>query len=257
MNILILLVLIPAYALGHYFVVNDPGPTEPFKALRSSVIFGLLALSGAVALSFVIDFMFFKEATDPFQIIVRDSELSLLTVSNVFLHAFGEEIVKFVPLAVYVYHKRYFNEITDGVIYFAIVGLTFGAVETLGYALFAEGIQTILLRFALALFLHAATTTLVGYVLAKHKMLHVSFAKVFGMLVLAGVLHTAYNLGVLLSDIQPSFVWLAVAVSFGLNAALFALFYRAARIDIRQGFANQVTDEVHSRQPWNDTAPSR
>lgn len=80
-----------------------------------------------------------------------------------------EEAAKFIPLALFIYKRQYFREHTDGCIYFAICGLTFGLGENILYTTsFGAGVGVT--RLLLTPFLHAATTSILGYYLVNQKI---------------------------------------------------------------------------------------
>ncbi len=107
-------------ALAWFFISHDRGAKEPVTMLWLAVGLGL---AGAFAAS-LIEGLFLKA-----------QNLQPLAAPHAILFtalAVGviEEACKFVPLAVLLWRKSYFNEYTDGVIYFALVGLGFGLPKT-------------------------------------------------------------------------------------------------------------------------------
>src|SRR3954452_12470435 len=111
--------------LAWYLIANDRGEREPIYALWVAAGFGV---AGAFAAG-LLEGWLVKDAS----YLAGESGLKLLgaalTVGVI------EEICKFLPLAVWIYKKRYFNEHTDGVIYFALAGLGFGLPENILYTL--------------------------------------------------------------------------------------------------------------------------
>jgi RsiW-degrading membrane proteinase PrsW (M82 family) len=144
-----------------------------------------------------------------------------------------EELCKFLPLAVWVYGKRYFNEHTDGVIYFALAGLGFGLPENILYTLqFGTDAKV---RLILTPLFHAATTGLVGYYLIKNKLSHKRVTVITLPLGAAILLHSLYDFG-LLSQ-KPVLQVLSLLITFGLSAGLFVCFLKATQQDQDAGLS--------------------
>ncbi len=146
-----------------------------------------------------------------------------------------EESVKFIPLAIYLLRKKSFNMISDGVLYFGLAGLTFGAIEHLIYGV-SYGEVTLVVRIVLVLFLHAGLTGMVGYFYARDRVLGNRFRTILAFIAAFG-LHYIYDLA-LFSANRPgsigrhiALVILAGVIAAGLNCLLIWLFYLASRDD--------------------------
>lgn len=214
-----LAVLFALAAFLIWFVVkSDRGAKEPLAALAVAFGFGLLAIGLAllaekrfISADFLVRFK------------ARDISLAQLLGLS-FLVAGVEELAKFVPLAWFVRKKKYFNEHSDGLIYFAASGVAFGLVENIVY-LINIGPKITLLRAVVLLFFHPASSAVVGYFFARHR---VDKQPIFyTLLVLAGVtvLHAVYNFGIGLQNLPGLSISLTVTAL--LNTCLF-LFYRMA-----------------------------
>ena len=211
--------------LAWYFIVHDHGEREPIGALWAAAGFGLLGGVGAAIL-----------------------ESTLLPIGNLqpgtallalFFASMGvgiiEEACKFLPLAVLLYRKRYFNEHTDGVIYFAIAGLGFGLPENILYSL-QFGADVGLARLILTPFFHAATTAMIGYFLAKGKLAgHVWYKITPLALAVAMVLHGMYDFG--LASGVPFLVGLSILITLGISVSLFIFFSKAIGLDQERGLS--------------------
>jgi RsiW-degrading membrane proteinase PrsW (M82 family) len=145
-----------------------------------------------------------------------------------------EELCKFLPLAVFLYRKRYFNEHTDGIIYFALAGLGFGLPENILYTL-QYGTQAGIGRIILTPFFHAAITALVGYFLIKGKLARKSLLSCILALVAAMLLHALYDFGLVSG--RATFSLMSVGVTLSLSGALFVLFVRATERDQDRGLS--------------------
>lgn len=237
MELLLLLTVFPAYMIGRFFVRYDPGPAEPRSALKLAVAFGLLSIVLALVLSTIVSLVFSIDIELLAPAVSADFIVPILIFATI------EEVVKFVPLALYVYKRNYFNEYTDGIIYFAFVGLTFGAIESFLYAVVGGsfGFFVALLRLSLGFFFHAATTSLVGYYLARKKIRGGGMAPVVIAFFVACIAHTLYNVGAFAVYQYPITIFLSAATAIVMNVIMFWLYYRASEADIALGFRRGVT----------------
>jgi RsiW-degrading membrane proteinase PrsW (M82 family) len=145
-----------------------------------------------------------------------------------------EEVCKFVPLAVYIYKKDYFNEHTDGVIYFALAGLGFGLPENILYTL-QFGTEAGKLRLILTPLFHAAATGLIGYYLIKGKLGRKPVIGVTLPLAAVALAHGLYNFALAVgSDV---FLMAALSITLGLSGGLFMVYMRATHRDQNLGLS--------------------
>lgn len=219
-SLIILLLGFIALAIGlaWYLLAHDRGEKEPIDALWIAVGFGLV---GALLAGFI-------EA----KLVVSDNMLAGMphgTIMRTALAvAFIEEICKFVPLAFFIYKKRYFNEHTDGVIYFALAGLAFGLPENILYTL-QFGTKTGVLRLVLTPLFHAAATGAIGYFLAKRKLAGKPIFGIVVPLIAVSVLHGFYDYGLATGS---TFLGVAaIATTVGLSVALFMFYLKATQRD--------------------------
>lgn len=221
---LLLLFLLIAVGLAWYLIAHDRGEKEPVGALWLAFGFGF---GGGLAAA-MIEKMFIS---------VKDlnSMAPLPTILGAAL-AVGviEEACKFIPLSLYIYPKRFFNEHTDGVIYFALAGLGFGLPENLLYTL-QFGVSTGLSRVLMTPFFHAATTGIVGFFLIKSKL--DGRSRLISWLALLGVmlLHGLYDFG--LASGVTVFTMGAIMITLALSITLFWCYLRAVELDQQQGLS--------------------
>ena len=225
MFITILLFIGLACFLSWYILKKDRGEREPASMLWAALGFGLLALVPAALLEALF--------------IPHDIEkLSQLPVPSLFFSAMAvgviEEVCKFVPLAFFVFKKRYFNEYTDGILYFALAGLGFGLPENILYTL-QGGAATGFVRLLMTPFFHAATTAYIGYYLAKAKVTGQGMQRTWVALGAMIVVHGLYDF-FLLSG-REILVLLGMATSVGLTAILFVMASKAKQDDQRIGLS--------------------
>lgn len=207
-----------AGGLAWFLVSHDHGPKEPILALWLAFALGAV---GALA-AYYIENTFLTAASIGPGVSLRALLGTTMTIAVV------EESCKFIPLALFIYKRRYFNEHTDGVIYFALAGLGFGLPENIMYTL-QQGAHTGSIRLILTPFFHAATTGMVGYFLAKQKLGHRSFLFIIIPFLCAIVLHGLYDFGLLSGSVI--YTNMSIAITLCLSGNLFLLFSRATDHD--------------------------
>lgn len=222
--ILTFLAMAAGFAL--YLVNRDRGEREPIGALWIAFGFGTL---GVLVAGFL-EFYLLPDPTKPYQ------ALAILAWTSLGIGII-EEVCKCLPLILFIYHKRYFNEHTDGVIYFALAGLGFGLPENILYTL-QYGPQTGLARIVLTPLFHAATTGIIGYVLCRSKLGVNTIPVVLkvGLTILfVAIVHGLYDFG--LFSKLPLLSLFSVLVTVVLSINLFILFLRARHLDETHGLS--------------------
>lgn len=226
MLLFIVLVCLIAISVGlaWFLITHDRGEKEPVNALWLAVGMGFVGSFGAVALELLLL---------PDKLMAPHAALAGMFIATLGVGII-EEGCKFIPLARIIYSKRYFNEHTDGVIYFALAGLGFGLPENLLYTLqFGAGAG--IGRIFLTPFFHAATTGMVGYFLAKRKLAGKSGSGIWLPLVGAMILHGVYDFG-LMSGVVALAI-LSVLITISMSALLFILFQKATQKDQDRGLS--------------------
>lgn len=208
--------------LAWYFIAHDRGEREPIGALWWALAFGFV---GGIAASIIEHIAISPDSISPLA-----ATKSVLIASMIV--GIVEEACKFIPMAIFIYPKRYFNEHTDGIIYFAIVGLGFGLPENILYTL-QYGTRTGISRIFLTPFFHAAITGMVGYYLIKAKLNNKSLVRVGLALVAAMLLHGLYDFG-LMSNTSV-YTAMSIIITLGISTVLFLLYTRATDLDQRLG----------------------
>jgi protease PrsW len=221
--ILLVFILIAA-GLAWYFIKHDHGEKEPIGALWIAFGFGF---AGGILAAFIENLF----------IPVKDLSTAV-PLSTIFFSAlaigFIEESCKFIPLSVFLYPKRYFNEHTDGVIYFALAGLGFGLPENILYTL-QFGVGTGLDRIIMTPFFHAATTGIVGYFLIKAKLAKSSLIQVYLVLLAVMILHGLYDFGI--ASGVTIYIMGSIAITLTLSTLLFWFYFKAVDLDQQLGLS--------------------
>jgi len=221
--LVIVVFLLLAAAFAWYLVKRDQGEKEPVQALWAAFGFGIVGL----VLAAVIETIF---VPDP---LAEQTSLGALLWIALAIGVI-EEICKCALLAWFIYGKRYFNEHTDGVMYFALAGLGFGLPENIMYT-FQFGAGAGMARIVMTPLFHAATTALIGYALIKAKLDGSSKRSVWLMLLTAIGLHALYDFGLFLQD--PLFILVSIMITAGLAVGVFLLFLHARSLDQMKGLS--------------------
>jgi RsiW-degrading membrane proteinase PrsW (M82 family) len=222
--LVILAFLAMAAGLAYYLIKRDQGEREPVGVLWTAFGFGMVGV-----------------------VIAAGLEAWLLPgIPGIERYGFGtlaiialgigiiEELAKSLPLMWFIYKRRYFNEHTDGVIYFALAGLGFGLPENILYT-FQYGAEVGMSRIVMTPLFHAATTGMIGYALARRKLDHTSRYKVVAMVAFAILVHGIYDFG--LFSKQPVLVLLSIMITVALGLGLFLLFLYSRSLDQAQGLS--------------------
>lgn len=90
------------------------------------------------------------------------SHTAVILFSSFFIVGFGEEFSKFIALLIYPFHRPFFNEPFDGIIYAVMISMGFATLENVLYAN-QYGLETTLLRAFTAVPAHAAFGVILGY----------------------------------------------------------------------------------------------
>lgn len=229
MFVLIQLFVVISIGLIAYFLSRDKGQAESRAMIWFAFGLGVIAfvVAGLLELHFLPD---------------NIEDLKGLPLSQLWLPSLSigiiEELCKFLPLAFFIYRKGYFNEHTDGIVYFAAAGVGFGLPENIIYALIG-GPTTATFRLFFTSIFHAATTAFVGFYLARAKVTHRSLLGPFAALLFMILMHAGYDLG-LLSGMS----WLAVLsllVTTALSVSIFTYFKIATKADQLLGLSMVAT----------------
>jgi RsiW-degrading membrane proteinase PrsW (M82 family) len=210
--------------LAWYLITHDRGQREPIYALWVAAGLGV---AGAFAAGFL-------EGWLVNDITLLSGQVGLKLLIAALSVGVIEELCKFLPLAVWLYKKKYFNEHTDGVIYFALAGLGFGLPENILYTL-QFGTRAGTTRLILTPLFHAAITGLAGYFLINAKLSRKPVISVALPLGAAILLHGIYDFGLLSGSAM--YQTLALLITLGLSAGLFMLFLKATQQDQDQGLS--------------------
>ncbi len=143
----------PSAALLYYFYARDKYEKEPRRLLLKAFLMG-----GGL----VIPVIFIEMAINIFGF----TNKSLLAAGYTAFVVAGlvEESAKFLFFFLYIWNKREFNEMYDGIVYSVFISLGFATVENLAYVLSA-GFSAAFIRALTAVPAHALFAVVMGYYL--------------------------------------------------------------------------------------------
>ena len=224
MVIVILIFILIVVGIAWYLLSHDRGAKEPVGALWVAGGFGVAAVIAAAVLESVVIPSGFLAGT----LTCGAALVPALAIGAI------EETLKFLPLAWFIYRKPYFNEYTDGIIYFALCGLAFGLIENVIYTM-QYGTKTGLARIVLIPFFHSAATGTAGYYLVRTKLKAKPFGGVVAAVAILAVLHGLYDFGLASQVIQLAV--LSIMITVLLSVGLFLYFQHATELDERLGLS--------------------
>jgi RsiW-degrading membrane proteinase PrsW (M82 family) len=226
-NAVILAQLGVAILFIRYLLDQNRGAKEPPKIIGLAILLGVIA----IVASYFLETWFI----DPKLLTLGPRQLSTAaTLHNSLLVGLVEEGTKSLPLAFFIYRRKYFNTITDGIIYFGVSGMIFGLIENIKYALTlgeAAGIGKVIT----GPYIHAGFAVLIGWTLARHKVLHRSLWLVVAGFIAAIGLHGLYDFGLIYGSGWT--ILLSLAITLAININIFVLLKSAQKEDGKLGLA--------------------
>ncbi|MCF6334235.1 MAG: PrsW family glutamic-type intramembrane protease [Spirochaetales bacterium] len=152
----IILAIIPALALLIYFYNKDKQKKEPVSLILKVFIFGFLSVIPAVIIE-----MIFLEFIPEFSSIIS------IFIKAFIIAALVEEWIKLKTVTLTAFSNKYFDEITDGIVYTITASLGFALFENIFYSIGPA--STLILRGVTAVPLHATASGIMGYYIGKSK----------------------------------------------------------------------------------------
>lgn len=150
--ILMFLSILPGVLICLYIYTRDAHDREPRGELAISFALGVLATIPVMFLE--------KWATDLG--LDEPAHIGKTLVFSFFVVATVEELLKFLPLRLYAYPLRSFDEPMDGIVHAIMIGMGFATLENMLYA-DLYGYETMLLRAFTAVPAHACFAVIMGH----------------------------------------------------------------------------------------------
>lgn len=173
----------PSVALLYYFYTRDKYEKEPRKLLLKAFLLG-----GGL----VVPVLFLELYLNIFDI----SEGNLLAAGYTAFVVAGlvEESFKFFFFFLYIWKRRDFNEMYDGIVYSVFISLGFATVENLAYVL-STGFSTAIVRSLTAVPAHALFAVAMGYYLGIAKFAQPRYRQKYIILglIIPVLLHGIYD----------------------------------------------------------------
>ncbi len=208
-----------------YFLLHQLNQKHrPAWALLASLVIGVAAAQLAGMLNFIVQPLVEAQSLSVWAALV------VAVVPGVF-----EELFKTVPVVFFVQAEDFFDNLGDGVIYFALSGIGFGLYENLQYT-FVQGYGVGLIRALSVVFFHASTAGLFGYCYARQRIdpSTGNWWQMVAALIGLIVLHVGYNLSLLSAPVWRLSLVGAFLISAGLSLSLYVVTMRAKRSADRQ-----------------------
>lgn len=234
------LALAPTLAIVLFIIYRDKFDREPPTVLAGSFFYGMIATVPAIALEIGAGYFGLEKTIHG-------------TVIFVFFGvALVEEFVKFVPLRIYSFNRRSFDEPLDGIVHGVMVGLGFATLENLLYV-YQNGIGVAIARMFLSVPGHAAYGVIMGYFFGKAKF---NYRNRLGLL-LTGLLvatffHGLYDSCLFVSQKVADNTTKAILVLSALTTDIMAYIF-AARL-IRQH--RRISRFLYVEKPVCSTRPA-
>jgi protease PrsW len=208
---------VPSILIIVYFYRLDKRKPEPLGLIGRSVLFGLLAVAPAALIEY-----FFSGLLLPFSPVVAAA------VNGFVIAGLVEESVKYFFVKKYIFFRKEFDEVLDGIVYTICVSLGFAFVENFLYGY--SNLTVLLLRGCTSVPLHAAASGIMGYYIGLSKCEGRSVGlKGLGY---ATLVHGAYDFFLFL---EGGFSFFALGVLAISVAVLMRLAKKAVRLDVQAG----------------------
>ncbi|MBN1699113.1 MAG: PrsW family intramembrane metalloprotease [Spirochaetales bacterium] len=146
----LVIAIVPSLLLVFYFYRRDSYKKEPKRMILFAFFLGIVSIFPAVFFALALGFL--EKMENPW----------LLSFIEAFITAaLVEEVAKTGMLRFFIFRNPYFDEITDGIIYMAVISLGFACFENILYSI--DDVQTALIRAFTAVPGHALWSGIMGY----------------------------------------------------------------------------------------------
>ena len=201
---LLILAIAPVFLIILYIYYKDKYDKEPKKLLFFSFLLGAIVSIIVTTILYVI-----TDYTYPISIKGNTSVLQLF-IKAFLIVGLIEEFSKYIIVRYFAQTKQEFNEQFDGIVYAVMVSMGFAATENIMYVL-QGGVETALLRAFTAVPAHATFAVIMGYFMGKAKFSNNRLKLNLSGLLLAVILHGAYDFFLFLEFIPG--IWIGAFIS--------------------------------------------
>jgi RsiW-degrading membrane proteinase PrsW (M82 family) len=220
MDYLLLFVLatLPALIVCYLIIKADKHEKEDRRQLLLAILAGALITVPAFYVEAAAHAAGWESPRD----ITRTIMYSFLAIGGV------EELLKAIALVAFFYHKRFFNEPFDGIIYSVMIGMGFALVENWLYAYRLRDVSNLVVRAFTAVPAHASFGIIMGYFAGKAKFdSSLPWRRLLIGFSLAAVIHGAYDFFIL----YERYEWLG---GLALVCLALSIFYSRRLIKLHQ-----------------------
>ncbi len=152
----ILLAFIPSLFLVIFFYRKDSQKKEPTALILKTFLLGFISVLPAALIEIFIS---------PF--LVSNSHLASTLYKAFIIAAVVEEGIKLIVIKLFIFNRKEFDEVADGILYTITVSLGFAFFENLFYSF--GSLTVLLIRGLSAVPLHATASGIMGYFIGKSK----------------------------------------------------------------------------------------
>lgn len=208
----VVIATLPSLIWLMYYLKNDPHP-EPRSLLIKTFLWGALF---TIPFAAFFQYITYKIGTNFF--LIGGTSLIMFLI-----WALIEEYFKYLAAKISALWRTETDEAIDIMIYLIAAGLGFAAIENIFSVIEAfrtsslQGLEVAIFRFVGAVFLHALTSGILGYFVAKSWYYMNRLIFVFGLIFIT-VLHAFYNYFILLSGRQIFTIYILIFMALLLSA---------------------------------------
>ncbi len=217
------LAVVPALIIVIYFYRKDRAKPEPKRIIIRIFLLGLLSTVPAI---------FIELGLDELRGLLNPCYRLLYPVFKAFIVAgLVEESLKLFIVMKFVFRKKCFNEVMDGIVYTVIAGMGFACLENVLYVL-GNGIAVGILRAFTSIPMHASVSVIMGYWIGMAKFSENRRSRrklIMKGFLLAVLFHGLYDLCIfaipywsefVLLGLPPVLVWAIILAKRKIKAAL-------------------------------------
>lgn len=201
---LIIIAVLPGLVISYYIFYIDKFEREKFLPLVLCFVLGIASTYPG---------LYLQEFAESVGITEGEGGLLSTFIYAMLAIALTEELVKSACVFIFPYHRPFFNEPMDGIVYSVFVGMGFATFENILYAE-SFGLETILVRAVTAVPAHATFGVISGYYYGLSKFQpQRRFVLLAKGLFLAVIFHGVYDF-FLLQEVYSGLMGLALLILY-------------------------------------------
>jgi len=223
-SLFLLTVILPALFWWYFFIFQDRAEPEPRNLLLQTFFLGLGVAILTAATELILINIFFP---DQYEIIMNSvANFSKFGMSLLILAGIVEEFIKFLAIREFIYSKKDFNQINDGVFYTVALAIGFIIMENsiYFYSLYSgkitdSFIYSIAIRGIATTLMHITSAVIIGYAFGRMKFTnkHSRFI-IIRSLTLVIIFHVTFNVLVYLGHVEIAFAYTLLVFLYSLRS---------------------------------------